>query len=75
MAQQHVTVVARLGITVPIEGTPRQHITPDQPRRIRLTHYYRRQIKDGDLVIVPDASPTASPRKATGSSSTTPKQD
>lgn len=52
------TVQARKGIRVPIEGAPRRYITDDQPRTVTLSAYYRRQIKDGDLVVVQAAKPT-----------------
>lgn len=50
-------VRARPGVRVPREGAPRQYITEDQARPVPLTAYYRRQLQDGDLVIVqPEAS-------------------
>ena len=42
---------ARPGLKVPMEGAPHRYIEAE-PVSITLTSYYRRQIKDGDLVIV-----------------------
>lgn len=46
-----VWVKAREGVRVPCEGAPRSHIS-GEPVAIILSPYYRRQIADGDLVML-----------------------
>lgn len=50
---------ARAEVRVPMEGAPRRYITHNAPVSVTLSPYYRRQIKDGDLVVV-------EPKKAGG---------
>ena len=38
---------------VPMEGVRRRFITADQPVTVGATPYYRKQIADGDLVVIP----------------------
>lgn len=44
-------------VRVPMEGAPRRHITSDKPVTVTMSGYYRRRIKEGDLVAVPDPNP------------------
>lgn len=46
-----LTVKARPGVTVPMEHDPRRHIA-GEPVRVPESAYYRRRLKEGDLVIV-----------------------
>ncbi len=50
-----VTVRAAEGVRVPREGNPRRHITRAEPRQVRMSSYYRRIIRDGDLEVVKTA--------------------
>lgn len=44
--------IAREGVTVPMEGAARRYIG-SAPVELRVTHYYARQLADGDLIEVP----------------------
>lgn len=50
--QKILLVKARSGVRVPREGQPRQYITDAEPARVASSTYYRRQLRDGSLVIV-----------------------
>jgi len=51
-----VMVRAREGLRVPRENAPRRHITSAAAVRVRISPYYRRILRDGDLEVV---KPTA----------------
>ncbi|GAB6035822.1 hypothetical protein JCM15519_03810 [Fundidesulfovibrio butyratiphilus] len=51
-----ITVKARPGVAVPMEGAPRRHITESAPRIVPASAYYLRRLADGDLVAA-DAAP------------------
>lgn len=46
-----LTVKARPGVNVPMEHDPRRHIA-GEPVKVPESIYYRRRLKEGDLVIV-----------------------
>lgn len=50
-----LTVKAAPGVSVPLEGKPRQYITAASPATVPASAYYRRRIEDKDLVLVSDA--------------------
>jgi len=51
--RRKVTVTAASAdVRVPMEGAPRRYITHEQPVTVTSSPYYRRQIRDGDLVVV-----------------------
>lgn len=52
MSTKKTLVKARKGIRVPREGMPRRHILDTEPVQVTLTPYYRRAIRDGDLLVV-----------------------
>ena len=45
--------VARPGILVPKENSPREYITESVPVDVPDTFYYQKQIADGDLIDPP----------------------
>lgn len=45
-------VTATPGVRVPIEGKPREYITEADAVEVPETAYYRRRLRDGDLIIV-----------------------
>lgn len=47
-----LTVRAREGMRVPREGAPRRYIDETTPVTVTSSPYYRRQLRDGDLVEV-----------------------
>jgi len=49
-------VKARPGIRVPRQGAPRRHITDAAAVVVESSAYYRRQLRDGDLVLAPQTS-------------------
>lgn len=49
-------VIAAAGLAVPREDNPRRYITDAEALEVPDTPYYRRQIADGDLLIVADES-------------------
>ena len=53
-----IYVRARAGLRVPREGAPRRHITATRAVRVAASAYYRRQIRDGDLVVVDPSTDT-----------------
>lgn len=54
-----MNVIATPGVRVPKEGRPREYITEAQPVEVPDTAYYRRRLRDGDLIIAPDAKTPA----------------
>ncbi len=44
-------VKAKDGVKVPVEGYPRRYIS-DSPVEVSATAYYRRRLREGDLVLV-----------------------
>jgi len=63
-----VQVRAREGVRVPMAGQPRRYIVADRPVVVTLNSYYRRQIRDGDLIVVgpaPTAKAAGPQRRAT----------
>lgn len=50
MSMKTLRVKARPGVKVPREGRPRTHITDQQAATVTCSSYYRRALKDGDLV-------------------------
>ena len=48
--------VARSGIKVPKENSPREYITDSVPVDVPDTFYYQKQIADGDLIDPPAAA-------------------
>lgn len=42
-------------VRVPMEGAPRRYITHAATTTVTMSTYYRRRIKDGDLVVEPVA--------------------
>lgn len=56
-----IPVRARLGLRVPREGAARRYITDHKTVTVVSSAYYRRQIRDGDLVVV---QPTAAPQES-----------
>jgi hypothetical protein len=49
-----IKVIAREGVQVPFEQNPLRFITDAEVREVRDTAYYRRRIKDGDLLLYKD---------------------
>ena len=47
-----LTVIARTGIKVPMEGKPKSYILDSVAVEVQDSHYYRRRIDDGDLIEV-----------------------
>lgn len=47
-----MNVIARKGLKVPIEGKPRTYITDATAVTVLDSHYYRRRIAEGDLLVV-----------------------
>lgn len=47
-------VKAKDGVKVPMEGHPRRYIS-ENPVEVAATAYYRRRMREGDLVLVQDA--------------------
>lgn len=62
MPTETLTVRAREGIKVPMEGAPRRYIQAD-PVTVPASPYYRRQIRHGDLIEVQAAAPLPAPKK------------
>lgn len=58
-----LTVRAREGVRCPREGLAKNPITADKDVVVANTPYYRRRLRDGDLVEVPEspAPPKRSP--------------
>lgn len=48
-----IYVRARPGVQVPREGAARRYITAGETVAVMSSSYYRRQIRDGDLLQVP----------------------
>ncbi|KAF1366464.1 DUF2635 domain-containing protein [Yokenella regensburgei] len=51
-----IKVIARQGIRVPVEGNPARYITDETAETVANTAYWRRRLKDGDLLIFTDTS-------------------
>ena len=49
-------IIARPGIKVPKEGQPRQYITDSEAVEVPESHYYLKQVADGDLLYPPSTS-------------------
>lgn len=50
--QKTLTVRAAPGISLPMEGKPRRHITEHVAQAVPDSPYYRRALKCGDLIEV-----------------------
>lgn len=53
-----ILVRARPGVRVPMAGMARRHIEGDDIVPVEDCHYYRKQIEDGDLILVDPATAT-----------------
>ena len=51
-----IKVIARKGIRVPMEDNPARYITDKTAKNVPDTAYWRRRLKDGDLLIFTDES-------------------
>ncbi|MBG6243180.1 MAG: hypothetical protein EKE20_15795 [Candidatus Symbiopectobacterium sp. Dall1.0] len=51
------------GIQVPQEDNPRRYIGPDEVVTVARSAYYLRQVRAGDLLIVPDDEATTAVKK------------
>ncbi len=47
-------------VRVPMEGAPRRYITHAKPVTVTSSPYYRRALRDGDLLQVGKSAPKAS---------------
>ena len=45
-------VIARAGVRVPAEINPRSYISDAGAVEVEDSHYYRRRLRDGDLILV-----------------------
>jgi len=50
-------VIAKPGVRVPMEGKPRKYITEDASVDVPDTAYYRRRLREGDLITAPAEKP------------------
>ncbi|TVO57526.1 DUF2635 domain-containing protein [Denitromonas halophila] len=57
-------VTAKPGVRVPIEGKPRKYITEAETADVPDTAYYRRRLRDGDLIIQAEAKTPAKRKEA-----------
>ncbi len=58
-----IKVKAAPGIQVPQEDNPRRYIGPDEAVTVARSAYYLRQVRAGDLLIVPDDEATTAAKK------------
>lgn len=58
-----IKVKAAPGIQVPQEDNPRHYIGPDEAVTVARSAYYLRQVRAGDLLIVPDDEATTAAKK------------
>lgn len=57
-----LTVKAAAGVRVPQEDNARRYITDAESATVPDTAYYRRRVRDGDLILVtPDSSAPVKP--------------
>ena len=57
-------VTASPGVRVPIEGKPREYITDTDAVEVPDSAYYRRRLRDGDLIIQTEAKAPAKRKEA-----------
>ncbi|HGM6997546.1 TPA: DUF2635 domain-containing protein [Serratia marcescens] len=56
-----INVIAREGIRVPKEEMPDRYITDSEAVSVEQSAYYRRRLREGDLLLATDASPGDAP--------------
>lgn len=59
-----MNVIATPGVRVPKEGRPREYITEAQAVEVPDTAYYRRRLRDGDLIIHAEVKAQAKRKEA-----------
>lgn len=50
-----INVIARKGVRVPKEETPDRYITDSEAVSVAQSAYYRRRLREGDLLLAKDA--------------------
>ncbi|NIG88530.1 hypothetical protein M5J15_03895 [Serratia symbiotica] len=50
-----INVIARNGVRVPKEDTPDRYITDSESVSVAQSAYYRRRLREGDLLLAKDA--------------------
>lgn len=63
-----IKVIARTGLNVPREDNARKYIDDTTALEVEHTAYYRRRLREGDLVLAPEPEkPAQKPAAATAS--------
>ncbi|CAJ0999823.1 MULTISPECIES: hypothetical protein [Serratia] len=52
-----INVIARTGVRVPKEEMPDRYITDGEAVSVAQSAYYRRRLREGDLLLVSDTPP------------------
>ncbi|MGQ6115958.1 DUF2635 domain-containing protein [Serratia sp. IR-2025] len=56
-----INVIARKGIRVPKEEMPDRYITDSEAVSVEQSAYYRRRLREGDLLLANDTPPGDAP--------------
>ena len=68
-----ISVIARTGLKVPREDNPRKYIDDKTPLDVEHSAYYRRRLREGDLVRVTESERVAPKPAAKATDSTSDK--